>query len=58
MLRKDEVQIQKGNDLVQGELILGIGCRELDQIACTFSLSALARRKMDGVQSVVHMGFN
>lgn len=29
-----------------------------DQITYTFSLSAVACRKMDGVQSVVHMGFN
>lgn len=56
--KKEKMQIQKrGNDLAQGELILA-SVSKMRSNRISISLSAVACRKMDGVQSVVHMGFN
>lgn len=53
----EKMQIQKGNDLAQGELMLA-SVSKIRSNRTGISLSPVACRKMDGVQSVVHMGFN
>lgn len=58
--KRHKLKREKG----QGEFILPSPTRKKktenksDQITYTVSLSAVACRKMDGVQSVVHIGFN